>query len=322
MQYWMSYVILVIGFALLTKGADFFVEGAAAVAKKLKVPAFIIGMTIVAMGTSAPECAVSVTAALKGNNQLAVSNAVGSNIFNLMVVCGACALVVPLAVKTSVLRREFPFSILVAVLLLAVGMAGMEIGRGDGILLLTVFVVFLYWMVRTAIKARSQQESVQKEEQDGMDEDVRDLSAIRCIIYIIGGLAAIVLGGDWVVDGASVIAQSFGMSQNLVGLTVVAFGTSLPELVTSFTAARKNQSDMALGNVIGSNIFNVLLILGLAAAISPMTFNMENVIDTIILVIMSIEVYFFSRKDHDIRRSEGIMMLAEYAAYVVYICVR
>lgn len=322
MQYWMSYVILVIGFALLTKGADFFVEGAAAVAKKLKVPAFIIGMTIVAMGTSAPECAVSVTAALKGNNQLAVSNAVGSNIFNLMVVCGACALVVPLAVKTSVLRREFPFSILVAVLLLAAGMAGMEIGRGDGILLLTVFVVFLYWMVRTAIKARSQQESVHKEEQDGMDEDVRDLSAIRCIIYIIGGLAAIVLGGDWVVDGASVIAQSFGMSQNLVGLTVVAFGTSLPELVTSFTAARKNQSDMALGNVIGSNIFNVLLILGLAAAISPMTFNMENVIDTIILVIMSIEVYFFSRKDHDIRRSEGIIMLAEYAAYVVYICVR
>lgn len=322
MQYWMSYVILVIGFALLTKGADFFVEGAAAVAKKLKVPAFIIGMTIVAMGTSAPECAVSVTAALKGNNQLAVSNAVGSNIFNLMVVCGACALVVPLAVKTSVLRREFPFSILVAVLLLAAGMAGMEIGRGDGILLLTVFVVFLYWMVRTAIKARSQQESVHKQEQDGMDEDVRDLSAIRCIIYIIGGLAAIVLGGDWVVDGASVIAQSFGMSQNLVGLTVVAFGTSLPELVTSFTAARKNQSDMALGNVIGSNIFNVLLILGLAAAISPMTFNMENVIDTIILVIMSIEVYFFSRKDHDIRRSEGIIMLAEYAAYVVYICVR
>ena len=322
MQYWMSYVILVIGFVLLTKGADFFVEGAAAVAKKLKVPAFIIGMTIVAMGTSAPECAVSVTAALKGNNQLAVSNAVGSNIFNLMVVCGACALVVPLAVKTSVLRREFPFSILVAVLLLAAGMAGMEIGRGDGILLLTVFVVFLYWMVGTAIKARSQQDSVHKEERDGMDEDVRDLSVIRCIIYIIGGLAAIVLGGDWVVDGASVIAQSFGMSQNLVGLTVVAFGTSLPELVTSFTAARKNQSDMALGNVIGSNIFNVLLILGLAAAISPMTFNMENVIDTIILVIMSIEVYFFSRKDHDIRRSEGIIMLAEYAAYVVYICVR
>lgn len=322
MQYWMSYAILVAGFVFLTKGADFFVEGAAAVAKRLKVPAFIIGMTIVAMGTSAPECAVSVTAALKDNNQLAVSNAVGSNIFNLMVVCGACALVVPLAVKTSVLKREFPFSIFVAVLLLAAGMAGMEIGRGDGILLLAVCMVFLYWMVRTAIKARSQQENVQKEQQGGADEDLRDLSAMRCIIYIIGGLAAIVLGGDWVVDGASVIAKSFGMSQNLIGLTVVAFGTSLPELVTSFTAARKNQSDMALGNVIGSNIFNVLLILGIAAAISPMTFNMENAIDTVILIFMSIEVYFFSRKDHDIRRSEGIIMLAEYAAYMVYICVR
>lgn len=322
MQYWMSYAILVAGFVFLTKGADFFVEGAAAVAKRLKVPAFIIGMTIVAMGTSAPECAVSVTAALKDNNQLAVSNAVGSNIFNLMVVCGACALVVPLAVKTSVLKREFPFSIFVAVLLLAAGMAGMEIGRGDGILLLAVCMVFLYWMVRTAIKARSQQENVQKEQQGGADEDLRDLSAMRCIIYIIGGLAAIVLGGDWVVDGASVIAKSFGMSQNLIGLTVVAFGTSLPELVTSFTAARKNQSDMALGNVIGSNIFNVLLILGIAAAISPMTFNMENGIDTVILIFMSIEVYFFSRKDHDIRRSEGIIMLAEYAAYMVYICVR
>lgn len=322
MQYWMSYAILVAGFVFLTEGADFFVEGAAAVAKRLKVPAFIIGMTIVAMGTSAPECAVSVTAALKDNNQLAVSNAVGSNIFNLMVVCGACALVVPLAVKTSVLKREFPFSIFVAVLLLAAGMAGMEIGRGDGILLLAVCMVFLYWMVRTAIKARSQQENVQKEQQGGADEDLRDLSAMRCIIYIIGGLAAIVLGGDWVVDGASVIAKSFGMSQNLIGLTVVAFGTSLPELVTSFTAARKNQSDMALGNVIGSNIFNVLLILGIAAAISPMTFNMENGIDTVILIFMSIEVYFFSRKDHDIRRSEGIIMLAEYAAYMVYICVR
>lgn len=296
MQYWMSYAILVAGFVFLTKGADFFVEGAAAVAKRLKVPAFIIGMTIVAMGTSAPECAVSVTAALKDNNQLAVSNAVGSNIFNLMVVCGACALVVPLAVKTSVLKREFPFSIFVAVLLLAAGMAGMEIGRGDGILLLAVCMVFLYWMVRTAIKARSQQENVQKEQQGGADEDLRDLSAMRCIIYIIGGLAAIVLGGDWVVDGASVIAKSFGMSQNLIGLTVVAFGTSLPELVTSFTAARKNQSDMALGNVIGSNIFNVLLILGIAAAISPMTFNMENGIDTVILIFMSIEVYFFFKK--------------------------
>ncbi len=327
MSYWMSYLILILGFAMLTKGADFFVEGAAAAAAKLRVPALIIGMTIVAMGTSAPECAVSVTAALKNNNQLAVSNAVGSNIFNLMVVCGACALVMPLAVQTSILKKEFPFSVLVAVLLLAVGTAGMAIGRLDGIFLLAVFAVFLYWMVRTALKAHGEPVDAQPEQKKDQDkyqdqENTKDLSALRCIIYMIGGLAAIVLGGDWVVDGASVIAESFGMSQNLIGLTVVAFGTSLPELVTSFAAARKNQADMALGNVIGSNIFNILLILGLAAAISPMTFNMENVIDTIVLIVMSIEVYFFCRKDHDIRRSEGICMLLEYAAYVVYICIR
>ncbi len=319
---WIPYIILLLGFLSLTKGADFFVEGAAATAQKLKIPSFIIGMTIVAMGTSAPECAVSITAALKGNNQLAVSNAVGSNIFNLMVVCGACALVVPLAVKTDILKREFPFSILVAVLLLAVGVFQMEIGRLDGILLLAVFAIFLYWMVRSAVKARKRQTNVQGVSADGADEPIRELSSLRCIIYIAGGLTAIVLGGDWVVDSASVIAESFGMSQNLIGLTVVAFGTSLPELVTSFAAAKKSQSDMALGNVIGSNIFNILLILGLAAAISPMAFHMENAIDTALLILMSIEVYFFSRKDHDIRRQEGILMLAEYAAYMVYICLR
>lgn len=318
MLYWMSYVILICGFALLTKGADFFVEGAAATAGKLKVPAFIIGMTIVAMGTSAPECAVSITAALKNNNQLAVSNAVGSNIFNLMVVCGMCALVSPLAVKTSILRKEFPFSVLVAILLLAAGITGMNVGRIDGVLLLVVFSVFLFWMVRSAQKARKQEEHAVGEDA----KQVKELSLIRCVCYIAGGLAAIVLGGDWVVDGASVIAESFGMSQNLIGLTVVAFGTSLPELVTSFAAARKSQADMALGNVIGSNIFNILLIIGLAAAISPMSFNMENVIDTVILIGMSIEVYFFCRKDHDIRRAEGVVMLAEYAVYVVYICIR
>lgn len=321
MSYWMSYVILVLGFVMLTKGADFFVEGAAAVAGKMRVPAFIIGMTIVAMGTSAPECAVSVTAALKNNNQLAVSNAVGSNIFNLMVVCGACALVMPLAVQTSILKKEFPFSVFVAVLLLAVGAAGMAIGRMDGILLLAVFAAFLFWMVHSAIKAREQQADGQAGQEENQEQK-HELSVLRCVIYIAGGLAAIVLGGDWVVDGASVIAESFGMSQNLIGLTVVAFGTSLPELVTSFAAARKHQADMALGNVIGSNIFNILLILGLAAAISPMTFNMENVIDTVVLIVMSIEVYFFCRKDHDIRRSEGICMLIEYAAYMVYICIR
>ncbi len=312
------YIILILGFILLIKGADFFVEGAASTARKLKVPAFIIGMTIVAMGTSAPECAVSISASIKNNNQLAISNAVGSNIFNLMAVCGVCALVVPLAVKTSILKKEFPFSIAVAVLLLAAGAVGMSVSRIDGLILLAVFAIFLYWMVHTAQKSRLGQEA----DDSGTDSQGADISAIRCLVYIIGGLAAIVLGGDWVVDGASVIARSFGMSQNLVGLTVVACGTSLPELVTSFTAARKDQSDMALGNVIGSNIFNILLIIGLAAFISPISFNMENTVDVLLLTAMSIIVYFFAREGHSVRRSEGITMLIIYAAYLVYICIR
>ncbi len=318
MSYWMSYVVLLLGFLLLTKGADYFVEGAAAAAAKLRVPAFIIGMTIVAMGTSAPECAVSLTAALKHNNELAVSNAVGSDIFNIMVVCGACAVISPLSVKTSILKKEFPFSVLTAILLLALGALGMSIGRADGFVLLAVFAGFLYWMVRSAQMSR--RNGQQEAQQEG--GEIREMSVVRCIVSIVAGLAAIVLGGDWVVDGASVIAESFGMSQNLIGLTVVAFGTSLPELVTSVTAARKNQADMALGNVIGSNIFNILMILGLAAAISPMSFNSENVADTVLLVAFSIEVFFFSKRDRDIRRSEGALMLAEYFAYVVYICMR
>ncbi len=313
MSSWLSYVILVLGFVLLTKGADYFVEGAAAAAKKMRIPTFIIGMTIVAMGTSAPECAVSVTAALKHNNELAVSNAVGSNIFNLMVVCGVCAVIMPLSVQAGILKREFPFSILVALFLLGLGATNMSVNRVDGGILLTVFALFLFWMVYSAKKSRKNGED---------EEEIQDLSTLKCLIFMAGGLAAIIFGGDWVVDAASVIAKSFGMSQNLIGLTVVAFGTSLPELVTSIAAARKNQADMALGNVIGSNIFNILLILGLAATISPLSFNQENMIDIGILIIMSAEVFFFAKRGYCLSRMQGAVLLIEYAAYVTYICVR
>lgn len=310
----MSYVILIVGFALLTKGADFFVDGAAAVASKLKVPTFIIGMTIVAMGTSAPECAVSITAALKNNNQLAISNAVGSNIFNLMVVCGMCALVSPLAVETGILKKEFPFSVLVAILLLAAGLTGMSVGRIDGILLLVVFCAFLFVMVRSAQKARKQQATNISDD----DDQIQDLGILRCMIYILGGLAAIVLGGDWVVDGASVIAESFGMSQNLIGLTVVAFGTSLPELVTSFTAAKKGQADMALGNVIGSNIFNILLIIGVAGIIRPISYNSDYNMQMVILMLGMILLFsfpFIPPKDK-ISRNNGFFLLGLYVIYM------
>lgn len=307
-----SVVLLVIGFVLLIKGADFFVEGSSSVAKMLKVPSIIIGLTIVAMGTSLPECAVSLTASMTNNNALAVSNAVGSNIFNLMVVCGFCALFNPLAVSKDTLKKEFPFSIICAILLLAGGYIGMEIGQVDGLILLAIFICFLVWMVKSALKARA----------NAGDEEYEVLPVWKCIIFIIGGIVAIKFGGDFVVNGASTIAAKMGLSQNLIGLTIVACGTSLPELVTSVVAARKNELDMALGNVIGSNIFNILFVLGISAAISPVAFIMENVIDIVILIVMSLVVWVFGWTKQKLTKTEGIIMLVMYAVYLVYICIR
>ena len=307
-----SLVLLVIGFVLLIKGADFFVEGSSSVAKMLKVPSIIIGLTIVAMGTSLPECAVSITASMTNNNALAVSNAVGSNIFNLMVVCGFCALFNPLVVDKSTLKKEFPFSMICAILLLVLGYIAMELGRADGFILLVLFVCFIVWMVRSALKARA----------EASDEEYEVLPVWKCRVFIIGGIVAIKFGGDFVVDGASTIAAKMGLSQNLIGLTIVACGTSLPELVTSVVAARKNELDMALGNVIGSNIFNILLVLGVAATISPIAFIMENVIDIAILTAMSLIVWAFAWTKQKLDRKEGIIMLLMYAVYLVYICIR
>ena len=312
-----SAVILVIGFVLLIKGADYFVEGSSSVAKKFKVPSLIIGMTIVAMGTSLPELAVSVTASMAGNNTLAVSNVAGSNIFNLMVVCGACALFTPLTIEKNTLMKEFPFSILCAGLLVVMGYLGMSLGRVDGVILLVIFAVYLFWMIQSAKKARTAGDKLEAEE-----EEIKILPMWKCIVFIIGGMIAIKFGGDFVVDGASAIAAGFGLSQTLIGLTIVALGTSLPELVTSIVAAKKDEVDMALGNVIGSNIFNILLILGVAAAISPVTFLMENIIDIIILIIMSAVVWGFAWTSKKVNRKEGIIMLLMYAVYMVYICMR
>lgn len=308
--------VLVIGFVLLIKGADFFVEGSSSVAKRLRVPSIIIGLTIVAMGTSLPECAVSVTASLAGSNELAVSNVVGSNIFNLMVVCGFCALFAPLTIQKNTLKKEFPLSIFCAALLLGLGFVGMVLGRADGIIFFVMFIGYLLWMIKTALKARA--EGVINAE----EEEIELLPVWRCILYIVGGMVAIKFGGDFVVDGAVVIAGGFGLSQNLIGLTIVAVGTSLPELVTSIVAARKNEVDMALGNVIGSNIFNVLFVLGIAATISPVAFIMENVIDIVILIAMSIVVWIMAWTKQKINRKEGIIMLLMYAVYLVYICIR
>lgn len=306
---------VIIGFVLLVKGADFFVEGSGSVAKKFNIPVFIIGMTIVAMGTSAPECAVSISASLRGINGMAISNVIGSNIFNLLVVCGVCALFQPLVIKKETLKKEFPFSVLVAVIIGVMGLAGMMVGHMDGIILVVIFALFLYWMVRPAKKSMQAGEDVEAEE-------IKDLPIWKCLVFIGGGLVAIVIGGQMVVNCSETIARGFGLSETLIGLTICSIGTSLPELVTSVVAAKKNQAGMALGNVIGSNIFNILLVGGLASAISPIAMNMNNLIDIVILVIVSLYIMALVWKKQLLTRAGGVSMLAVYAAYMVYICVR
>lgn len=321
----MEYVKLILGFLLLIKGADMFVDGSSSVAKILKVPAIIIGLTVVAFGTSMPELSVSATAALKGNNDLAVSNVLGSNLFNLLVVLGCCALVQPVRAKWSLLRKEFPFSIFITLILLLLNsdfsitkvLKGDQIfvlGRYSGLLLLTLFVVFLFATVRSALRSRN--------EMPVDEEDYKVMSPLKSGVFIAVGLAGIIWGGDLVVDSASSIAKDFGLSQTFIGLTIVALGTSLPELVTSMVAAGKGENDLAVGNVVGSNIFNILLILGVSSVITPIKLDVTAVYDTLILVAASIIVYVAAISKHEIKKTEGVMFLLAYLAFFVYILLR
>jgi len=317
-------VLLVIGFVFLVKGADAFVEGCSSIAKRYHVPSLIIGMTIVAMGTSLPETAVSITASVTGNNELAVSNAVGSNIFNLMVVVGVCTLFTSVAVQMTTLKKDFPISVACAVLLLILGTIGMTLGHIDGIIFIVLFALFIIYMIRSAQTSRSNNKDLNVEEAEYLleAEEIQEMSVGKSLLYIILGGIAIAFGSDWVVDGSCTIAATIGVSQTVIGLTVVAFGTSLPELVTSVVAAKKGEVDMALGNVIGSNIFNILMVLGIAGAISPVAFLMDNLIDIIVLLVFSILVWIMAWTKKELNKKEGLLMLVLYAVYVVYICIR
>lgn len=319
-------VALVIGFVLLIKGADYFVEGSSSVAKRLHVPAIIIGLTIVAMGTSLPETAVSVSASLTGNNELAVSNVVGSNIFNLMVVIGVCGVLATVNVAKETIRRDIPFSLICAGMLLLFGIAGigdtssMILGHLDGVIFLGCFAGYIFYMIRTAMKASK--EGKQVEIEGGSDEEIRLISMPLSILFIVGGAVAIAIGGDVTVDAAARIAGDLGMSQTLIGLTIVSIGTSLPELVTSIVAAKKNEVDMALGNAVGSNIFNILMVLGIASAISPITLIRENIIDLCVLIVFTVCVWIFAATKKRIGKVEGFCMIALYVAYAIYIVIR
>lgn len=320
---------LIIGFLLLVKGANLFVEGSSSVAQRLKVPAIIIGLTIVAMGTSLPETAVSVTAALMKNNELALSNVIGSNIFNTVFVIGLCAVLSPIFVHKDTIIRDIPFSVFCTVLLAVLGYTGfgdedkMILGRLDGIIFLVLFVGYLMIMICTAMRIRNEEHLKEKYECDDVDDkDKKTLSYSKSFVFIIGGAAAIAFGGDLTVDAASRIAIDLGMSQTLVGLTIVSIGTSLPELVTSIVAAGKNEVDMAVGNAIGSNIFNVLMVMGLSSVLSPVSLLGENIIDICILGVFSVIVWIFGITRKRIARPEGFLMICMYLFYSGYIILR
>ena len=308
-------ILLVIGFVFLIKGADFFVDGSSGVAKKLRIPSIMIGLTIVAMGTSLPEAAVSISASLQGSNEIAISNVVGSNIFNLMVVVGFCATMAPVMVSKEMIVRDIPISIGAAGLLLVLGAIGMSVGRIDAAVLAVLFVAYIVFLVSIALKARKASAETEEEE-----EKLRPVW--QCILFIVFGAAAIIIGGDVVVYNAKTIAYAVGMSENLVGLTIVAVGTSLPELVTSIVAARKKEVELSLGNAIGSNVFNILMILGLSGLFSPLAMITENIIDIIVLIAVSVLVWLVCLWKKKLNRVTGISMILIYVAYVVYIALR
>lgn len=306
----MMYLLLIVGFIFLIKGADYFVVGSSAIAHLLKVPTIIIGLTIVAMGTSAPEAAVSVTAGLAGSNELALSNVIGSNFFNLVLIVGVCALIKPFAVDQSIMKRDFPIAILGSVLLLFL-IRDSYLARTEGLLLLAIMAVYLTFTVISAIR-------------NPVDYEMEDhsLPMHSSLFYIAIGLVGIIFGGDLVVDNACAIAAAFGLSETLIGLTIVAVGTSLPELVTSVTASRKGESGLALGNVVGSNIFNIMFILGLSSSIHPIAADALALIDIPLLIASTTIIFIYCKLRKEMGRFMGFLCVAAYVLYSIYIVIR
>lgn len=328
----MDYIFLIVGFIFLVKGADIFVDGSSNIAKILKIPPIIIGLTIVAFGTSAPEAAVSITASMNGQNGMAIGNVIGSNIFNLLMVVGASGFISTLLVKKSILSRELPFVLITSMLLIVLssdifisGSSSYTLSRMDGAILLILFAGFVYYLVTSALKSRNSSLNIDETSLDieTVDKDVmvqQNFSPMSKSIFLsVVGILAIILGGKIVVDCASNIASSFGVNDQLIGLTVVAIGTSLPEFVTSIVAATKGESDLALGNVIGSNIFNILFVLGISALISPMTIDPKLFIDAAVMIIATIITFFFAYRKNNVNKYESLTLMTLYVAYMSYL---
>lgn len=304
-------VLLIVGFVFLIKGSDFFVDGASSIASILKVPTIIVGLTIVAFGTSAPEAAVSITSSLTGNNAMAVSNVIGSNMFNILMVIGIAALLSDLLMEKSVLNKDLPFLVLITVLLCVFIFLGGDISNVEGIILLIILIAYVAYLIVGALKSGTSNTI-----------DKPKLTLPKSIIFIIVGLLGIILGGDLVVNSASDIAIALGMSETLVGLTIVAIGTSLPELVTSITALKKGENQLVIGNVIGSNIFNILFVLGASSAISAIPISSNMIIDTIIMVAVTVLCFIFGKTQEKYDKKEGIILIALFLAYMAFAIMR
>lgn len=305
-------LLLAFGFLLLVKGADWFVEGASGVADKFGIPQLVIGLTIVAMGTSAPETAVSITAALKGSANIAVGNVVGSNILNILIILGVSSIITSIAVAKTTIRYEIPIMLAITFLLLIFGVTGGTINIWEGIILLVCFAAYLFYMFVMVKKGEMQADAIENTQK----------SLWKLLIACAVGLVLIIGGSDVTVDAATSIAKMIGLSDKFIGLTVVALGTSLPELFTSVVAARKGKADIAIGNIVGSNIFNILFVLGTSALIIPVEFEMSFVIDCLVAVAAGVVLWLCVSPKNKLKRIDGIIMIVCYAAYFAYLLVK
>lgn len=316
-------LLLVAGFVLLIKGADFFVVGASRIAQRFGIPEIVIGLTIVAFGTSAPEAAISISAAVQGNTGIAIGNILGSNILNILIILGVTACIANLPVSKTTVKYEMPFVIFVSVVLLVLAVTAGELNTFAGIVLWVLFIAFFVYLIVISKKGGN------KEISDVDELAIKEVrkkggakAVLIAIVMTVGGLAAVVIGSNLAIDGATYIAKFFGMSDRLIGLTIVALGTSLPELVTSITAARKGNTDIAIGNIVGSNIFNILFVLGTTALIAPVPFESKFIVDGVVCIASAVMLFLFVlNKDRKLKRSGGIVMLLSYAAYFVYLLV-
>lgn len=320
----MVYLFLLLGFLFLVKGADYFVDGSSSIATSLKIPSLVIGLTIVAFGTSAPESAVSITASIQGQNEIALGNIIGSNIFNLLCVAGMSTFIKPLSVKKSILIKEFPFLILSSILLLVLSddlifqqTQNSILSTGDGLVFLMFFCIFMYYLLEVSLNSKNEALNSNNSYDTNIYKSTMPLS--KSVVFSVIGILGIVIGGKLVVDCSSIIALNFGVNEKIIGITIVSIGTSLPEFVTSVVAASKGESDIALGNVIGSNIFNILFILGISSVINPISIDNNLFLDIFIMIIVTIITYIFSIRKKDINKFEGIILIIAYIAYMILV---